>query len=438
MKNLKSLFMAITALAILLSACAPAPGPTTEPGPAPAPVADVAQSSLKRETNPSVPKSDVQSLVDGNNAFALNLYRSLSTQNGNLIYSPFSISLALAMTYAGARGETESQMTDSLHFTLGQNSTHSAFNALDLKLAQNAESMKNNQVAMQLNIANAVWAEQTYPFEQDFLDTIALNYGAGIQLADFINQYEPTRKEINSWVEDQTQDKIKDLLAEGTLNPDTRMVLVNAIYFKADWWTTFDPNNTHDAPFHLLEGSEAQVKMMSNSLDNIPYTSGDGYQAVELPYAGGTAAMDILVPDEGKFQEFESSLNADKLSEILKAMQPAAVELGLPKFKFSNEFSLPGQLAALGMTDAFDLNLADFSGMTGNRDLYISDVVHKAFVAVDEKGTEAAAATAVIMQMKMAPTSKIVLTIDRPFIFVIRDMVSGQILFMGRVLNPAQ
>jgi serpin B len=448
MKNLKLLFVAITALAVVLSGCAPVTpvsnsisdtpaAPPTKPDSEPPFPSGIAQSNISRETSPSVPKSDVQSLVSGNNTFALDLYQSLAKQNGNLIYSPFSISLALAMTYAGARGETESQMTDTLHFTLGQNSTHPAFNAIDLKLAQSAESMKNNQVAMQLNIANAVWAEQTYPFQQDFLDTIALNYGAGIRLADFVNQYEPTRKEINSWVEDQTNEKIKNLLAKGTLNSATRMVLVNAIYFKADWWTTFDPGKTYDAPFHLLDGSEAQVKMMSNDLNGIPYTSADGYQAVELPYAGGTAAMDILIPDEGKFPEFESSLNTDKLSEILKAMQPASVQLGLPKFKFSNEFSLPDQLSALGMTDAFDPNLADFSGMTGNRDLFISDVVHKAFVAVDEKGTEAAAATAAIMQLAMAPVSQIMLTIDRPFIFVIRDTVSGQILFMGRVVNPA-
>jgi serpin B len=267
---------------------------------------------------------------------------------------------------------------------------------------------------------------------------VAINYGAGIRLADFINQYEPVRKEINSWVEDQTKDKIKNLLAEGTLNSDTRMVLVNAIYFKADWLTKFDANDTYDAAFHLLDGSETQVKMMSNGLHGIPYAVGDGWQAVELPYAGQTAAMTIIVPDEGKFAALESTLDAAKLSEILNAMQPATVQLGMPKFKFESQFSLPDQLSTLGMTDAFDPNLADFSGMTGNRDLFVSDVIHKAFVAVDEKGTEAAAATAVIMELAMAPMFENVLTIDRPFIFFIRDTVSGQILFVGRVVNPAQ
>lgn len=424
MKNLKKSFALLIALATLLSACGPSP------------VANAAKSDLKRETHPPVLEGDVENLVDGNNTFALDLYRSLRSPDANLILSPYSISLALAMTYAGARGGTESQMADVLHFTLGQNPTHPAFNALDLALAQRGQSTDKKQEPMQLNLANAVWAEQTYPFQQDFLDTIATNYGAGIRLADFINQVEPVRKEINRWVEDQTKNKIKNLLANGTLNPDTRMVLVNAIYFKADWLTAFDANDTHDAPFHLLNGSEAQVKMMSKGL-YVPYVRGDGYQAVELPYAGGTAAMDILVPDEGNFEAFDSTLGRAAFDAILAAIQPASVQVGLPKFQFTSEFSLPGQLSALGMSDAFDPNRADFSGMTGNRDLFISDVIHKAFVAVDEKGTEAAAATAVIMELAGAPMFENVLTIDRPFLFIIRDTVSGQILFMGRVFNPS-
>jgi serpin B len=421
---MKSLVVIVTALAILLSACTPNTA------------ANVAQSSIKREANPIVPASDIQTLVNGNNAFALDLYQSLAKQDGNLIYSPYSISLALAMTYAGARGETESQMANVLHF--GGQDVHASFNALDLELAKHGQSVSKDQNPLQLNIANAVWAEQTYPFLQDFLDTLALNYGAGMNQADFINNFEGVRKEINKWVEDQTKEKIKNLLAQGVLNSDTRMVLVNAIYFKADWLTQFDANDTHDAPFHLLDGSEAQVKMMSNGLNGIPFVKRNGYQAVELPYAGGTSAMDILVPDEGQFAEFESGLDAAKLEEILNGMQPASVQLGLPKFQFESQFSLPDQLAALGMADAFNPNLADFSGMTGNRDLYVSDVIHKAFVAVDEKGTEAAAATAVIMELAMVPMFENVLTIDRPFIFVIRDTVSGQILFMGRMVKPAQ
>ncbi len=379
----------------------------------------------------------MENLVAGNNAFALDMYRSLNTDDGNLIFSPFSISLALAMTYAGARGETESQMAQTLHFDLSQAQLHPAFNALDLGLAQRGESKDKDQEPMQLRIANAVWAEQTYSFEQDFLDTIALNYGAGIRLADFVNRYEPARKEINRWVEDQTNDKIKDLLAEGTLDSYTRMVLVNAIYFKADWLHQFEEDSTTDEAFHLLNGSMVTVPTMHEGM-YIPYIQRDGFQAVELAYAGETAAMTILVPDEGNFEAFDSSLDVATLDTILADIQPTSVMLALPKFSFTRDFGLAKRLQALGMPDAFNPDLADFSGMTGERDLFISDVIHKAFVAVDEEGTEAAAATAVIMETTSAPMFDVTLTVDRPFIFLIRDTVSGQILFMGRVVNPAQ
>lgn len=288
-----------------------------------------------------------------------------------------------------------------------------------------------------MDIANAVWAEQTYPFLQSFLDTIALHYGAGIRLADFINEYESVRQEINRWVSDQTEDKINDLIPEGALDTDTRMALVNAIYFKADWLSPFKADSTRDAPFHLLDGSEVDVPTM-NQDTFIPYAKRDGWQAIELTYQGETAAMNIIVPDEGRFEEVESSLDAETVSTILESLQPTSVQLALPKFKFESEFDLGDQLAGLGMTDAFDPDQADFSGMTEGSDLYISAVLHKAFVAVDEKGTEAAAATAVLIEATSARLSDVTLTIDRPFIFLIRDIPTGQILFLGRVLNPAQ
>lgn len=411
----------VTILSLLLSACSPS--------------ASIAKSDLPRVTSPDTSPNDIQVLVNNNNAFAFDLYQSLQTQDGNLIYSPYSISLALAMTYAGARSETEAQMAQALHF-LSQDQIHPAFNTLDLQLAERGRAQSAEETPLQLNIANAVWTEQTYPFLQSFLDTIALNYGAGIRLADFINQYEAVRKEINSWVSDQTQDKIKDLIPEGVLDTDTRMALVNAIYFKADWLNPFNADSTYDAAFHLLDGSEITVPTMNQDAF-IPYAEGDEWQAIELAYQGGTAAMDIIVPDEGRFEEVESSLDAGTVSTILKSLQPTSVQLALPKFKFESEFGLADQLAALGMRDAFDPNKADFSGMTEKNDLYISAVLHKAFVAVDEKGTEAAAATAVIVGVTSAPLFDVTLTIDRPFIFLIRDIPTGQILFLGRVLNPA-
>jgi serpin B len=379
---------------------------------------------------------EVQTLVDGNNAFALDMYQSLRSQDSNLIFSPYSISLALAMTYAGARSETESQMAQTLHIDLPQGQLHPAFNTLGLILTQSGEAPSQYGQPLQLNIADAIWAEQTYSFLPEFLDTLAVNYGAGIHLADFINQFEPARKEINSWVSDQTQDKINDLLGEEALNADTRMVLVNAIYFKADWFYQFNPNSTQDASFHLLDGTTVNTPMMNQEIF-IPYSSGNGYQAIELAYAGNTAAMDIIVPDAGDFESFESMLDAEIVNDIITSMQPVSVAFALPKFEFSSDFNLSDQLANLGMPDAFDPDKADFSGMTGGRDLLISNVLHKAFVAVGEVGTEAAAATS----ESMGATAMMVdvnLSVDRPFIFIIRDLESGQILFVGRVMNPTQ
>ena len=419
---------AFIALATLLSAC----------GSPSARVPQVAKSDLPRITFPNISSDDSQTLVDGNSAFALDIYHALPSDEGNLILSPFSISLALAMTYAGARGETESQMANTLHFDQPQAALHPAFNALDQELASRGESQSEDEVPLQLNIANTVWAELTYPFLQEFLDLIASNYGAGIRLADFINQFESVRKEINDWVYDETQEKIKDLLPEGILSADTRMVLVNAIYFKANWLSQFDMNNTTNAPFHLLDGTEVEVDMMNQDAF-FSYYQGDGFQAVELPYAGDSAAMDIIVPDQGNFDAIESSLNSNLLNETWDGLQPTWVTLSLPRFTFESEFNLSETLRSMGMTDAFDPDRADLSGMTAQSDLFISDVVHKAFVAVDEAGTEAAAATAVIVSITSVQVSdNLILTIDRPFIFIIRDKPTGQILFIGRVLNPSQ
>ncbi len=419
------LLSATAVLSLLLSGCG-----------TPA-AANVAQSNLKRITSPNIPSADSQTLVASDNGFALDIYQTLSTQDGNLILSPFSMSLALAMTYAGARGKTESQMADTLHFDLLQGQLHPAINALDQDLASRGASKSDKEKPLQLNIANAVWAEQTYPFLQEYLDLIASNYGAGIRLADFINQFESVRKEINDWVYDQTQKKIKDLIPDGALNPDTRMVLVNAIYFKADWLSQFDANDTYDTSFHLLDGTDVTVKMMNQGTFT-PYYQGAGFQAVELPYASDTAAMDIIIPDEGNFDAVESALNSDLFNETINGLQSTSMQLSLPKFTFESSFSLSDALKSMGMVEAFDPDNADFTGMTTQKDLFISDVIHKAFVAVDEEGTEAAAATAVIMEATSAILYDVTLTIDRPFIFIIRDKPSGQILFIGRLLNPAQ
>ncbi len=426
MKHLPEVLSAFAALSVLASACAPVPS------------ASVARSSLSRVSDPAVPGDDLSALVQGNNAFALDLYGQLRANDGNLAFSPYSISLALAMPYAGARGQTESEMAKTLHYTLSQDRLHPAFNQLDQDLAREGQASSSEEHPLQLKIANAVWAEKTFSFLQPYLDLLAQNYGAGIQLADFINQREAVRKQINDWVAKQTNDKIKDLIPADALDAATRMVLVNALYFKADWANPFDPANTADAPFYLLDGSQVQSKQMSDHFSGIPYASGDGWQAVELAYQGDTAAMDLIVPEAGKFEEFESSLDAQKLQDILNGMQPTSLQLAMPKFTFRSSFDLGDRLSALGMVDAFEADRADFSGMTGKRDLYVTKVLHQAYVAVDEQGTEAAAATSVIMGLTAIMIPDKTLTIDHPFIFVIRDLKSGQILFIGRVMDPSK
>jgi len=417
-------FCAAASAALLFSACAPTPqSPEVQSKESPAP-------------SPIPLTVEVQTLVGGNNAFAFDMYQSLRSQESNLIFSPYSISLALAMTYAGARGETESQMAQILSFDLPQGQLHPAFHTLERILAQRGEASSKDQHPLQLNIANAIWAEQSYSFLPEYLDMLSVNYGAGINLADFIHESESARQEINSWVSDRTEKKINDLLGDEALNTDTRMVLANAIYFNADWLHQFEADSTREAPFHLLDGTTINVPIMHQEIF-IPYASGNGFQAVELAYDGSTAAMDIIVPDADGFESFESILDAKKVNDIISSMQPVSVEFGLPKFEFSSDFNLSGQLASLGMADAFDPDNADFSGMTGGHDLFISNVFHKAFVAVDEKGTEAAAATIETMGAT-AMEIDIDLIVDRPFIFIIRDLETGQLLFVGRVMNPAQ
>ncbi|MFM8369078.1 MAG: serpin family protein [Chloroflexota bacterium] len=418
---MKRIFIFSALVSILLSACNGGPAGT-------------AQSTRAREKNPTVSESDLKTLVDGNNAFGLDLYQTLRSQDGNLILSPFSVSLALAMTYAGARGETETQMADVLNFG-PQDQVHNTFNALDLALEESPIVLDKDQEPMQLSIANSVWAEQTFTFLPDFLDTLSVNYGAGIQLMDFINSPDPSRKIINQWVSDETKDKINNLLPENSITSDTKMVLVNAIYFKADWLSPFDANDTYDSSFKLLDGSEVTLPMMGQQL-YIPYFVGDGYAMAELPYAGESAVMTLLVPDEGRFEEIEAQIDGAMFNEALANLAPADVTLRMPKFEFESPFNLSDALIDMGMPLAFDENRADFSGMTDQQDLYIGNVIHKAFVAVDEKGTEAAAATAVVMEGATAMMPENVLTINRPFLFFIRDVETGQILFIGRVLNP--
>jgi serpin B len=398
-------------------------------------VADVLKSDKERITLTEISPADQALLAEGNSAFAFALYQALKGEGGNLFYSPYSISLALAMTYAGARGETAQQMADTLQFMLEQERLHPAFNWLDAELASRGQGAQGKDgEGFRLNIVNAIWGQKDYEFLTDFLDVLAENYGAGLRILDFIAEAEKSRITINDWVSDQTEGRIEDLIPQGAIDEWTRLVLTNAIYFNAAWAYPFNGNITADGPFYLLDGGQVSVPMMKQT-EAFGYTEGEGYQAVELRYDGGELSMVILLPEAGQFQNFEEGLQAQQVSDIISGLQPIEVALTMPKFEFDSEFSLKDTLVGMGMPIAFSSS-ADFSGMTGNPELLISDVVHKAFVAVDEAGTEAAAATAVIMKLTAVPEPPMEVTLDRPFIFLIRDIDTGAILFVGRVLNP--
>jgi len=398
---------------------------------------DEIKSSQPRVTPVSIPASDTKALVDGDTAFALDIYQKIKQGSDNLFYSPYSISSALAMTWAGAQGDTEKQMAAALHFTLPQDRLHTAFNALDQELKKRSQGAKGkDEKGFRLNIVNAIWGQKDYSFLPAFLDTLAQNYGAGLRVVDYRNAPEPSRVTINDWVAQQTEDRIKDLLPQGSITSLTRLVLTNAVYFNAAWLMPFDKALTGPGPFYLLDGKAVAVPMMKHT-GSFGYYKTDLYEVVDLPYDGRELSMVILLPKSGQFTAIENVLGLKLLGEALGGVKNAQVALTMPKFKTESSFSVKQALAALGMTDAFNPNIADLSGMTGNRELYISDVVHKSFVEVDEDGTEAAAATGVIVGTTSAPAEPVKVVVDRPFIFLIRDIKTGAVIFVGRIANPA-
>jgi len=400
-------------------------------------VGTVVKSEKAREMAPAVPAGDGEQLTAGNSQFAWGLYQQLRGREGNLFFSPYSISAALAMTYAGARGETEKQMAKALSFYLPQDRLHPAFNALDLALASRGAGAEGREgEPFRLHIANALWGQEGFEFLPGFLDLLATNYGAGMRLVDYQKQPEAARQTINSWVSKETEDKIEELIAPGALNTLTRLVLTNAIYFDAAWQDKFEKRGTEPMPFTLLDGRDVTIDMMHGKQRRGRYGEGEGWMAAEVPYQGGELVMAILVPTE--FREFDAGLDAHKVGDILNQMQEVEYTLYMPKFKYESSFSLKEALAAMGMADAFT-GEADLSGMDGKRDLFVSAVIHKALVRVDEEGTEAAAATAVVIAMTAAPPGEpLVVTVDRPFIFLIRDVKTGAVLFIGRVMDPRE
>ena len=397
-----------------------------------APIAALLGSSPTQSPQPD--NADRSAATDGNNAFAADLYGRLRTQSGNLFFSPESISTALAMTYAGARGDTASQMATTLHFTLPPDRLHAAMGSL-------LADLNADHASYQLRAANALWAQQGEQFLPDFLHLTQSAYGAGFNQVDFENAAEAARQTINRWVEQKTEDKIRNLIASGVLNRSTKLVLTNAIYFKGNWETQFDKSQSKDEDFHVSPSQTIKAPLMHRE-GGFDYFNGGSFQALEIPYKSRELSMIVLLPnDVAGLPSLEQSMTAAALKDWLNQLRPARkVVLTLPRFKMTRQFSLAETLKAMGMRSAFDRQAADFTGVTEKRDLYLSAVIHKAFVDVNEEGTEAAAATAIAVTRALAvqrPQPPIVFRADHPFLFLIRDNKFGGILFMGRVDNPA-
>ncbi len=420
--NARPLHSLMLAAALILSACG---GP---------PSFDEARSKLARDLSPSVAPADAAELVAGNAQFGLDLLRA-TQGSGNALVSPHSVSVALAMTYAGARGTTEAEMSKALRFTLPQARLHPAFDALDLALQSRGQGAQGKDgQPFRLKISNAAWALKGYHFEGAYLDTLATSYGAGVGLLDFANDPESSRQTINDFVAYQTEDRIKDLLGPGAITPLTRLVLTNALYFNAAWAHPFEKESTSNADFHLSDGSTASVPTL-HEVETLGYAAGADFQAVELPYQGGELSMVVLVPTSGTLDVFQASLDAARLQQITSSLAQKSVGLSLPRFKFDWKSSLKDALVALGMPTAFS-GSADFTGMSPSGELSLGDVIHQTTIVVDEAGTEAAAATAVVVVGKGVSTGEVAVTVDRPFLFLIRDVPTGAVVFAGRVMDP--
>ena len=364
------------------------------------------------------------------------LYKVLKEQDGNLFYSPYSISEALAMTWGGARNDTEKQMVAAMRFNLSQAQLHAAYNALDAALASRGQGAKGkDDQPFSLKAVNAIWGQRDFNFKAAYLDLLAQNYGAGLRILDFIKSPEDSRNAINDWVAKETAQRIKDLLPQWSVNELTRLVLTNAVYFNGGWLTPFDKALTRDGTFFLLNGQKLTVPMM-NQTESMGYTASGDYQAVELKYDGGELSMVVILPTAGTFKTFENSLDGKKLATIIGGLKNNSVALTMPKFEFNSSFGLKSALTSLGMPIAFSDN-ADFSRMDDKTDFQIQDVVHKAFISVDESGTEAAAASGVVVGTTAMPINQATVTLDHPFIFVIRDIATGAVVFTGRVTDPS-
>lgn len=421
-----------------------------------------------RDIRSEVPAVEIARIVAGNTAFAVDLYKKLAKDYGNTVFSPYSVAVAFGMVWGGARGQTEKEIARTLHFPFGQGKQHPVLHALDLTLKTSAE-----RSGVELNIVNQLWGEKSCSFLPGYLQLVSDNYRAGLRLLDFKNQPEPSRTVINAWVSDRTKERIKDVLPGGGINDSTRLVLTNAIYFKGKWADAFDAADTYTGIFHgpsgVFKPSQPFRTGNPDNFDDLFSRGGFGekrsglgdntklarfmsrtsgissvrtasYQAVELPYKGKTMAMLVIMPRQGKIKLMEDSLSPAFLSSVANALTMKKIRLNLPRFKFTTEsIELTSVLESLGMQSSFS-GTADFSGIFRKRGPFLSGVYHKAFIAVDEKETEAAAATAMVLALGCASVQGQIpeYTFNHPFIFLIRDTATGTVLFMGKINDPGK
>ncbi|MFO7538715.1 MAG: serpin family protein [Chloroflexota bacterium] len=423
---------------LTLIACSPTiVGPTTNNEPVVLSEADphLVRADTARVQSPDVPGETAAALLDGHNRLALDLYKTAAAgHEENIFFSPYSIHLAFSMLYAGARQETEAQMAGVLHF-LPQTEHHAASNALEQQVASvgnNLEFADESTEWLQLNIANAVWGQEGFPFSETYLDTLAQQYDTGLRLLDFANP-EKARLLINDWVAQQTEGKIETIFPPDTLQPETRLVLTNAIYFNASWQFPFAPEQTEMGVFTRLDGHQLTVPMMRKEAVTLLYLADDGYQVVRLPYTGYAAELLIILPNEGQFDQIEGQLTSDFITNMRRRAARHEVNLTLPRFALESDLDLGQVLTAMGLDRPFSSTTADFSGIAAGGGLFVSDALHRAVITVDEVGTEAAAATGISMVVSESPPAT--MTIDRPFILAIVTNNPQTILFLGRVMD---
>lgn len=402
------------------------------------------RSSVPPVSAPVIEAADYETFITGINTFGLELGQAMSTSNQfddkNVVYSPLSVSSALSMLYAGARAGTESEIKTVLHDTLSAGQFHVGANRLARDLAALAvqnTSADGKTRKVELNLANALFLEQSLSVQSAFLDLLSQQYDTGLNKADFVHAFEPARIAINDWVSDQTKTRITDLLPQGSITEDTRFVLVNALYFYGSWAQPFMAGATRDRPFHTLAGAEVQASTMHSS-DTFAYRAGGDFALAEFPYEGRDLVMTVVLPTDGKFAEVRKSVSQAWLAQATTGVQPTRLAVALPKFEMTvGSFDLTQGLDSLGMKQAFT-GTADFTGIAAQGGLSVSAILQKAFIRVDEDGTEAAAATGVIGGVTSAPAEPTPFVVDRPFLYFIRDTKSKAVLFSGQVVDPSQ